>query len=201
MEANDRFTYLGSDVVSSGYCTPEILRRIGLASSVMSQLDRVWRQSRLSNITKFRIYSSCVLSVLLYASETWTLFKDSVVKLQGFQVINQRRILGIHRYDFVRNEESARLSIIDTISQRRHALFGHVRRMDQAAPAHQALHISVTTRQGLGQLGTWRRPRGRPRRCWVEQITTDTGLSLPNAWSAATDRSAWRAKRPTVGQA
>ena len=71
-------------------------------------------------------------------------------------MMNQRRILGIHWYDFVRNEEVARLSqlppIIDTISQRRHALFGHVRRMDHAAPAHQALHLSVTTRQGLGQL-------------------------------------------------
>jgi len=31
VEASSRFTYLGSDVGSSGYCTPEILRRIGLA--------------------------------------------------------------------------------------------------------------------------------------------------------------------------
>jgi len=53
---------------SSGYCTPEILRRIGLASSIMSQLDRVWRQTRLSNTTKFRIYNSCVLSSLALCS-------------------------------------------------------------------------------------------------------------------------------------
>ena len=99
-----------------------------------------------------RSYSACaanVLSVLLYASETWTLLKDSAVKLQGFLMMNQRRILGIHWYDFVRNEEVARLSelppIINTISQRRHALFDHVRRMDQAAFAHQDLHLSVTT--------------------------------------------------------
>jgi len=52
VKAVNRFTYLGSDVNSSGYCVPEILRRIGLASSIISQLDRVWRQSRLSNITK-----------------------------------------------------------------------------------------------------------------------------------------------------
>jgi len=45
VEAVNKFTYLGSDVDSSGYCTPEILRRIVLASSIMSQLDRVWRQS------------------------------------------------------------------------------------------------------------------------------------------------------------
>jgi len=55
VEVVNRFTYLGSDVDSSGYCTPKILRRIGLASSIMSQLDRVWRQSRLSNTIKFCI--------------------------------------------------------------------------------------------------------------------------------------------------
>jgi len=57
VEAVNKVTYLGSDVDSSGYCTPEILRRIGLESFTMSQLDRVWRQSRLSNTTRFRIYT------------------------------------------------------------------------------------------------------------------------------------------------
>jgi len=47
------FTYICGDVDSSGYCTPEILRRIGLASSIMSQLDRVWRQSRLKILLSF----------------------------------------------------------------------------------------------------------------------------------------------------
>jgi len=48
VEEVNRFTYLGSDVDSSGYGTPEILRRTG---SIRSQLDRVWRQSWLSNTT------------------------------------------------------------------------------------------------------------------------------------------------------
>jgi len=65
VEAVNGFTYLGSDVDSSGYCAPEIVRRIGLASSIMSQLDRAWRQSRLNNTAKFRTYSSCVVSSLL----------------------------------------------------------------------------------------------------------------------------------------
>jgi len=38
----------------------------------------------------------------------------------------------------------------EAISRRRHSLFGHVRRMDQTAPAHQALHLSVMSRQGSG---------------------------------------------------
>jgi len=43
--------------------------------------------------------------------------------------------------------------------------------MDQAAPAHQALHLSVAPRQGSGQFGTWKRQLGRPRKCLVERLT------------------------------
>jgi len=74
----------------------------------------------------------------------------------------------------------------------RHSLFGHVRRMDQAAPAHQALHLSVMSWKGSGQFDTWRRQPGRQQKCWVEQVTTSTGLSSSVAWSVGTDRSAWR---------
>jgi len=74
--------------------------------------------------------------------------------------------------------------------------------MDQAAPAvDQVLHLSVTSRQGSGQFDTWRKQLGRPREYWVEQVTTSTGLSPSDAWSVATDRSAWRALRPVDGQA
>jgi len=130
----NRFTYLRSDVDSSGYSTPEILRRIGLAPSIMSQLDRLWKQSRLSNTTKFRIYNSCFLSSLLYASETWTLLKADIAKPEVVHMTNHRRILGIFWHEFVTNVEVATLSQLPSInkamSRRRHPLFGHVRRMD-----------------------------------------------------------------------
>jgi len=203
LKAVNRLTYLGSDVDSSDYCTPEIIKRIGLCP-IMSQLDRVWRQSRLSNTTKFRNYNSYVLSSLLYASEKQTLLKADIAKLEAFHMTNQRLILGIFWYKFVTNMEVATLSqlpsINEAISLRRHSLFGHVKRMDQAAPAHQALHLSVTSWQGSEQFGTWRRQPGRLRKCWVEQVTTSTGLSPSDAWSVATDRSAWRALRPIDGQ-
>ena len=41
VEVTDNFVYLGSTVDSTGYSNPDILRRIGLASSVMGQLDRL----------------------------------------------------------------------------------------------------------------------------------------------------------------
>jgi len=66
VEATDKFVYLGSTVDSNGYSNTDILRQIGLASSVMGQLDRVWRQNRLSLATKLRIYTTCVLAVGLH---------------------------------------------------------------------------------------------------------------------------------------
>jgi len=168
-------------------------------------LDRVWMQSWLSNTTKFHTYNSCVLSSLLYASETWTLLKADIAKLEAFHMTNQRRILGILWYEFITNVEVATLSQLqstnEAIGRRRHSLFGHVRHMDQAAPAHQALHLSVTSQQSSGQFDSWRRQPGCLRKCWVEQFTTSTGLSPSDAWSVATDRSAWMALRPVDGHA
>jgi len=71
VEAVNRFTYLNNDADSSGNCTPEILRRISIASAIMSQLDRVWRQSRLSNTTKVRIYITAICFWNMDTTENW----------------------------------------------------------------------------------------------------------------------------------
>ena len=65
----EKFTYLGSDMDSSGHSAPDMLRRIGLTSVTMGRLARVFKNKRLSLSTKLRIYNSCVLPVLLYGSE------------------------------------------------------------------------------------------------------------------------------------
>jgi len=55
--------------------TAEIHRRLGIAGSIMAQIDNVWRQQRLSLSTKLKIYTSLVQSVVLYGSETLTMRK------------------------------------------------------------------------------------------------------------------------------
>ena len=46
------------------YCRPDMLRRVGLASSVMSSLQRIWKCSYLSTSTKVHMYQA-LMSVLL----------------------------------------------------------------------------------------------------------------------------------------
>ena len=67
VEAVTRFTYLGSDIDSDGYSYPEIHRRLGIAGSIIAQLDKVWRQQRLSLSTKLRIiHLSCAVGSVIW---------------------------------------------------------------------------------------------------------------------------------------
>jgi len=102
VESVMKFTYLGS----KGYSAhPEICRRLGMANSIIGQLDRIRKQQRLSMQTKFWLYSSLTVSMLLYGPETWTLYRTDSDKLQAFHMMPQRRILGIKWYDFVSRKQ------------------------------------------------------------------------------------------------
>jgi len=129
----------------------------------MGQLDRVWRQNRLSLATKLRIYTTCVLAVGLYGAETWTLLKEDLRRLQAFHMTCQRRILGIGWNDFITNRavaEGTNLpSTLSTIAARRHFIFGHIRRMSDSTPAHKALKLAADVRSGDAPHHRWNRPR------------------------------------------
>ena len=82
---------------------------------------------------------------------------------------------------------------IGTIIQRqRHALFGHVVRLDSDTPANQALALHRDIKEGRRVPQGWRRPRGRPRTTFVQQMKADTGLPISTTWKRATDRLRWR---------
>ena len=76
VEIVEEFIYLGCNLSSDGNCTPEVLRRISLATAALRDLCRVWKQKRLRLATKRRIYETCVLAVLLCCAETWTQLKS-----------------------------------------------------------------------------------------------------------------------------
>ena len=118
----------------------------------MNQLDKVWKQGHLLLTTKLRLYESCVLSILLYFSETWTLLKAATNRLQAFHMRCLRRILGVRWQDHVTNLEVKACSrsedIALRIKRRRLALFGHVARMPAGVPAHDALQSALGIRCG-----------------------------------------------------
>jgi len=114
---------------------------MGIAGSIMAQLNNVCRQQRLSLSTKLRIYTSLVQSVvlMLYGSETRTMRKVESDRIQSFHTQALHRILSIKWYDKVFNavvNETAKLSdLTSLIADRRHSLFGHICRLPENTPA------------------------------------------------------------------
>ena len=167
VESVDNFVYLGSMQSSDRYCRPDTKRRIGLASLVMSSLRTIWTDKRLSLSIKLRVYQTLILSVLLYVSETWTVLAADAGSLESFHVKCQRHILGIRWHDRIRNTEITERTglppLLDQITRRCNSLFGHVARLGNDTPAHQALRRQIDVSLGWLPDRTWKRPPGRPR--------------------------------------
>ena len=72
LEVVDQFIYLGSTIGDNLSIGSELNKHIGMASAKMFRLPkRVWENQLLTDNTKIRVYQACILSTLLYVSETW----------------------------------------------------------------------------------------------------------------------------------
>ena len=131
---------------------PDVLRRIGIASSSMNSMSKVWSQTTLSLATKLRIYQTCIVPILLYGSETWMLLKADSDRLQAFHMRAQRRILGVRWQDMVKSatitERTGLPPISAAVNKRHVALFGHVARLAVDVPTNRALRFSMELRCG-----------------------------------------------------
>ena len=96
IECVEEFPYLGSVVMSNGRLHSEADRRIASASRAFGALRKaVFDDDNLSLSTKRKVYNSCVLSVLLYGSETWTLLRKHLKRVDGFHHKCIRTVLKI----------------------------------------------------------------------------------------------------------
>ena len=66
------FKYLGA-VVSDDGSKPEVLLRIAQASAALTKPKPIWRDNNVSHGLKVKLMRSLVISIILYAYESWTL--------------------------------------------------------------------------------------------------------------------------------
>ena len=93
LEVVENFTYLGSTISNSLSIDIEVNSRIGKATAVMAKLSqRVWNNSSLTEKTRIHVHQACVLSTLLYSSESWTTYarhrKSSTAFTKGGQDVS-----------------------------------------------------------------------------------------------------------------
>jgi len=73
-------------------------------------------------------------------------------RLEAFHMNCQRRILGIRWFHFVTSasvtNQTGEEGLAIRICRRRFSIFGHMRRLPEATPAHSALRLDVDARAG-----------------------------------------------------
>lgn len=187
----DKFTYLGSTVTCNLSLDVEINQRIAKAATTLGRLsERVWDNNSLTRSTKMGVYRACVLSTLLYGSETWTTYARQERRLNTFHQRSLRRILGISWRDKVTNTDilsMARLpSLLNILRQRRLRWIGHVRRMPDGRIPKDLFY---------GELSKGKRSVGRPYLRYKDVLKRDlNAVNIdPSLWEhLAEDRDNWR---------
>ena len=127
--------------------------------------------------------SHCTVPVLLYACEAWTVLAADAKRLEAFHMKCQRQIMKICWQDHIRNTEVASLTglcpVLDLIMRRRNVVFGHITRLSEDTPAHQALRCHVNLSLGHLPDQGWRRCPGRRSNRWIDQIRRDNNNIPP----------------------
>ena len=186
----DSFKYLGAVVTDQG-SKPEVLSRIAQTTAALARLKTIWSDKHISLSSKIRLMRSLVISVLLYACETWTLTADILKKLQATEMRCFRKLLGISYRDHITNDavrDRIRQAtgpyddILTTGKKRKLKWFGHVSRSSG---------LATTIFQGTVQGG---RRTGRQNKRWDNNICDSMGLKFCNAVYVREDQNKikWR---------
>ncbi|KAJ4440235.1 hypothetical protein ANN_08374 [Periplaneta americana] len=172
-EGVEKFKYLGATVTNINDTREEIKRRINMGNACYYSVEKLLSSSLLSKNLKVRIYKTVILPVVLYGCETWTITLREEHRLRVFENKVLRKIFGAKRDEVTgewRKLHNAELhalysspDIIRNIKSRRLKWAGHVARMGESRNAYRVL---VGRPEG-------KRPLGRPRRRWEDNIKMD----------------------------
>ena len=191
LEVAHQFQYLGSTTTDTLSLDVELRKDIGKASTSLSKLTkRVWENKHLTIPTKINVYKACVISTLLYGSESWTTYSTQEQKLQVFHLRCLCRILGITWQDKVWNNDVLLITGVPSMFTLLHQCclcwLGHVHRMEDGHIPKDLLY---------GELATGTRCRGHLQLCYKD--VCKHGMKACNidtdSWEAfADDRTLWK---------
>ena len=85
------FEYLGSWIQANGKTTPEIRRRLAMATSKLNKMANVWKGQCLD--MKIRVVKSTVFPTATYGCEAWTINKTDGKLITAFEMKCYKKIL------------------------------------------------------------------------------------------------------------
>jgi len=105
MENVKELVYLGILISWDNDCSKDIKHRIGKATGAFEGFRKVWQSKKISTQTKTGLLSVCVMSILLYAAETWTFKKNDMNRIRSFETKCLRKILNIKWQQNIKNKD------------------------------------------------------------------------------------------------
>jgi len=144
------------------------MQRIREAKFIFNNKKQLLCSNNLSLEMKKTLIKSCIWSVAVYGSETWTLGKNEERVINAFETCCWRRMLKIKWTDRITNEEAfqrvkeERL-LLKMLNNRRHSWIGHIIRHNEFV-----VNIMVGAISG-------KKAMGRPRLQYLKQVARNIG--------------------------
>ena len=131
------FKYLGA-IISEEGSKPEVLARIAQANiSFVKPEEDLERDRNITLRSKIRLLRSLVISIFLYACESWTLTADLQRRIQAMEMRCYRRLFNISYTEHITNVEVRNRieraigpyeDLLTTVKRRKLKWYGHVSR-------------------------------------------------------------------------
>jgi hypothetical protein len=195
------FKYLVTTLTKQNDILDEIKSTLNSGNVCYHSIQNLLSSRFISKKLNIKIHKTVILPVVLYGCETWSLTLREEHKLRVFENRVLRRIFGPKREEDgswrkLHNDELhhslySSPNIVRVIKSRRMRWAGHVARMAEGRCVYRVL---VGKPEG-------KRPLGRPRRRWEENIKMslrEIGINGANWIQLAQNRVQWRASVNTV---
>ena len=191
LKNSENFTYLGLNLSFSGDLTNEIQRRINLASSAFGRLSKCVLGNQNQTIhTKIVVYSTVVISTILYGCETCVPYRRHIRLLESFHIRHLQLILGLRWWHKVTHSEIRSRAGTPTIESmllhRQLRCLGHVIRMPHSRLPHCVLY---------GQLRLGHRSVGGQKKRLedhIKSILRRCNILFSRVETLVSERATWR---------
>ena len=185
LEVVPGFCYLEDMLSAGGGCELAAITRCKCAWGKFRQLLPLLTNRHLPLLTRGKVYSSCVRSVMLHAAETWAMKVDTLNRLRRNVRAMIRWICNVKAKDEVSSDSLlTKLGIQDldvVLRTSRMRWFGHVERSTGWIAEVRKLNVVAQKRSG------------RPRKSWDEVLENDRKkLGMDSA--DPQNRSEWRGR-------
>ena len=191
LQAVDKFTYLGSTLSRPVHIDDEVNARIAISSAAFGRLrGNVWDRSGIRLDTKLKVNKAVVLPTILYACETWTIYKWHAKRLNHFHTSCLRKLLKIKWQDRIPDTEVLKRPGMQSV----HTLLklaqlrwtGHVTRMHEERFPKKILY---------GELEMGKRSHGGQKKRYKDTLKASLkDFNIPTeSWEQiAQNRAKWR---------